>query len=87
VRTYKPRPTYRRSRREQAAALRAEGLSLRQIGARIHASYETVRRDLAAWDAQQAKVSHLPVTEVTPRGHGCDNGCDSATVTPIRRNA
>jgi hypothetical protein len=87
MRTYKPRPTYRRSRQRSAAELRGAGLSLRQIAAKVGASHETVRRDLAAWDAQQAKVSHLPVTFLAPGVEVRDTGCDSpaAVVLPLRR--
>jgi transposase len=89
MRTYKPRSTYRRDRRDRAVTLRAGGLSLRQIAAKIGASHETVRRDLSAWDEQQEKVSQLPVTKVAPGGDECDTGCDSreAVVIPLRRSS
>lgn len=84
MRTYKRRSTFRRDRRDRSVALRAEGLSLRQIAAKVGASYETVRRDLAAWDEQQEKVSRLPVTNLAPGGDFRDTGRDSgATVTPL----
>lgn len=90
MRTYKPRPPkYRRGRMLRAARLRGEGLSLRRIAAELSTSYETVRRDLAAWDAEQATVSHLPVTKVTPGGHGIDTPRDSedARILPMRRTS
>jgi transposase len=89
VRTYKPRPTYRRSRTEKAVRLRAGGLSLRAIGMQLGVSYQTVFRDLRAWDAQQATVSHLPVTKSAPGGEFCDAGSDSAgaVVLPMRRSS
>jgi hypothetical protein len=89
VRTYKRRSTYRRTRQDRAAELHAGGLSLRMIAAELHVSYETVRRDLAAWDARHAGVSHLPVTKVTPGGDFCDTRCDSpgGAVVPLRRTS
>lgn len=86
MRNYKPKPTYRRYRRDQAVALRAEGLSLRAIAKKVHASHETVRRDLAAHDEQHERVSQLPVTPDAPGGNPRDTGCDSgAVVIPLRR--
>lgn len=81
MRTYKRRATYRHDRRARAAALHAEGLSLRQIAARLRVSHETIRRDLTG-------LSHLPVTKTAPRGGECDSGCDSgAAVIPLRRTS
>lgn len=91
MRNYKPvKPkSGRQARMGRAARLRAEGLSLRQIAARQDVSRQTVLRDLREWDAQQAKVSHLPVTFSPPRGGNVTPGCDSpdATVIPLRRSA
>lgn len=91
MRTYRPArtATSRKARMGRAARLRAEGLSLRQIAAEQDVSYQTVLRDLRKWDEQQAKVSHLPVTKLPPRGENVTPGCDSdgATVLPLRRPA
>lgn len=89
MRTYKRKaPRYARGRMLRAARLRGEGKSLRQIGAEIGVSYETVRRDLAAWAAEQSQVSHLPVTKVPPGGDECDSPRDTAaSVIPLRRSS
>ena len=50
-------------RQRKAAELRAQGLSLRQIAARLRVSHMTASRDLAAWDA--AHPSHNGAGNVT----------------------
>jgi hypothetical protein len=94
VRTYRPvKPkSPRDTRMTRAARLRGEGMSLRQIAAVQDVSYETVRRDLAQWDAlsaPDAKVSHLPVTKLPPGGGNVTVECDSgdALVLSLRRLA
>lgn len=94
TRTYKPKRTKltRQARMGRAARLRAEGKSLRQIAAIQEVSHETVRRDLAAWDLQNAPsatVSHFPVTKTPPGGGNVTPGCDSeaATVIHLRKPA
>lgn len=94
MRTYKPvRPkSPRGARMKRAARLRAEGKSLREIAAEQEVSYETVRRDLARWDAlnaPDASVSHLPVTKTPPGGGNVTAPCDTAdaAVIPLRRLA
>jgi hypothetical protein len=73
----------------RAARLRGEGKSLREIGAEIGVSYQTVLRDLRKWDAEQAQVSHLPVSKLPPGGGNVTPGCDSenAAVLPLRRSS
>lgn len=71
----------------RAARLRSEGKSLREIAAIQEVSHETVRRDLAAWDARHApdaSVSHLPVTKTPPGGGNVTVGCDSGAGTVIQ---
>jgi IS30 family transposase len=90
VRTYKRRSTYRLVRREQAARMRAGGMSLRQIARVLGVHHDTVWRDLRLWDEETASVTRLsdrPVGKAAPRGHESDTRSDSATITPIRRNA
>ena len=68
TRTYKRKRWGSKERRVEAAArLRAEGLSLRQIGERLKVHHDTVWRDLKRWDAM-AKVSELPVGKASPTG-------------------
>jgi predicted ArsR family transcriptional regulator len=88
MRTYKPvRPKARRGRMLRAVRMHAEGMPLRDIAKVLEISHETVRRDLAAWDAEQATVSHLPVTFPPPGGGNVTAECDSGEVIPLRRNA
>ncbi len=83
VRKYKrkrPRPWRNKDKRMALAArMRAEGKSLREIGKLLVVHWETVRRDLARWDAQQGdmpanvislsqKLSHSTVATDPPRG-------------------
>ena len=60
MRNYKrqgPRPWRDKDKRMAAAVrLRAQGKSLREIGAALRVSYETIRGDLARWDAKQAST-------------------------------
>jgi len=88
MRSYKrKRPGSRRGRMLLAARYRADGLSLRQIAERLEVHHETVRRDLSAWDAEQAKVSHLPVAKTPPGGGNATPECDSGTVVQFRKQA
>lgn len=52
-------PQWRNKDKRMAAAvrLRVQGMSLREIGAALAVNHETVRRDLARWDAQQASTA------------------------------
>ncbi len=91
MRTYKRKPGWRiqPGRTLRAVELRAEGLSLRQIGERLACSYMTVKRDLDRWDREHANVvplSHPPVTKLPPGGEVVTPECDS-TVVPMRRKA
>jgi len=43
-----------------AARLRAEGLTLRQIAARLAVHHQTVANDLARWDRPSRNVVRLP---------------------------
>lgn len=79
MRQYKRKPGRVNPDRRMARVveLRAEGLSLRQIGDRLACSYQTVARDLVRWSRDHENVSHLPVTN-SPRGGGNVTGkCDS----------
>jgi len=70
TRKYKPvKPKAPRGRMLRAARLRAEGLSLREIAAELQVHHSTVAADLAKWEAEQAKVSVLPVG-FPPRARG-----------------
>ena len=85
VRHYK-RKRDPRGRMLRAAALHAEGKSLREIAAAIDCSHQTVARDLAKWAAEQAGVSHMPVTKMPHGGGSVTPECDStAPVIPLRR--
>ena len=72
----------------RAAELRAEGLSLRQIGERLVCSYQTVANDLARWEQQRPNVVSLSKTAVKnspPGGGNLTAEFDSdRTVIPLR---
>ncbi len=94
MRRYKPvRPkSSRRARTGRAVRLRSDGMSLRQIAAEQGVSKDTVMRDLRAWDAAQAKVSHLPVSKLPPGGgnetpRGGAGETPAARVVPLRRSS
>jgi len=54
-------PAAKRDRRmADAARLRAEGLTLRQIAARLAVHHQTVANDLARWDRPSRNVVRLP---------------------------
>lgn len=77
TRTYKRKRWGSKERRIEAAVrLRAEGLSLRDIGKRLQVSKDTVMRDLAASD-----VSHLPVSNLPGRG-GSETPDETPTPLP-----
>ncbi len=72
MRNYKRKPGRVNPDRRMARAveLRAEGLSLRQIGERLACNEITVRRDLARWERERPNVTplrHSPAT-FSPRG-------------------
>jgi Helix-turn-helix domain len=89
MRNYKPKPKAARGRMMRAARLRSEGMSLRQIAAELQVHHSTVAADLAKWEAEQAKVSVLPVGFLTPGGKNPTPGSDSADapVISLRRLA
>lgn len=67
-----------------AVRLRAEGMSLRQAARMLGVSYETVRRDLARWDAARGNVVELSQRRVTTRpagGRVVTPGCDRPRTT------
>lgn len=75
---------------QAAVRMRAEGKSLREIGTELAVTYETVRRDLARWDAQATaapsnvvslsqKLSHRPVTSDPTQGQLVTPECDTRT--------
>ncbi len=64
--------------------LRAEGMSLRQAARMLDVSYETVRRDLARWDAANGNVVDLSQKRVKTypaRGRLVTPGCDTPRTT------
>ena len=96
MRTYKPRPQLDKDRRMAVAVrLTAEGLSLRQIAARLSVSYMTVARDLERWEHERPnmplaiiRLSQSAVTPVAPGATNVTGACDSDTnVIPLRRSA
>lgn len=56
----------RATRMERAVRLRAEGLTLRQIAARLGCHYTTVRNDLLRWDQSGAAMLKTPVESRLP---------------------
>ena len=75
-----------------AVRLRAEGLSLRQIGERLACDASTVLRDLRRWDREHANVTPLalqkPVANTPPRGDFATPGCNAdSNIIKLRRNA
>jgi Homeodomain-like domain-containing protein len=96
MRTYKPRPQMDKDRRMAVAVrLTAEGLSLREVAARLSVSYMTVARDLARWEQVRAsmplaiiRLSRPAVTNRAPGAADVTAPCDTpANVTPLRRLA
>lgn len=96
VRRYVPKSSLARANKDRRMSrvveLRAEGLSLRAIAARLDISDGTVRNDLARWDREHpANVTELR----KPAAQNCPNGgtfarpdyAPDATVTPIRRTS
>jgi|SRR5579872_4702490 len=97
MRTYqRKRPkrwTDKDRRMAQAAGLRAEGRSLRQIAAELSVSHQTVSNDLARWDARQAeaapanvvplsrKASRTAVKNDPAAGHDVTPGFDTPRTT------
>ena len=77
MRTYKRKRWGSKDRRREAAVrLRAEGLSLREVAARLKVSHETVRRDLAAVT--------LGCLKLPPRGRDVTaNVTADATASPL----
>lgn len=68
-----------------AARLRDEGKSLRQAARVLGVTYETVRRDLARWDAAAhgnvIELSQRRVTTRPARGRDVTPGCDTPRTT------
>ena len=84
TRTYKRKPGTGRTDKRMAAAvrLRAEGLSLRQIGERLVCSYQTIANDLSRWEREHANVAQLSKTTVKnspPGGQNLTPEFDSGT--------
>jgi hypothetical protein len=74
----------------RAAAMRADGLSLRQIATVLEVHHDTVWRDLRRWDEEAAKVSRLSdrtVGKVPPGGENPTPQSDTAPIIPLRRRA
>jgi transposase len=61
VRQYKRKPgrVDPAKRMARAAELRAEGLSLRQVGERLACDEKTVRNDLARWQRERSNVAPM----------------------------
>jgi hypothetical protein len=74
-----------------AVRLRADGLSLRQIGSELACSYQTVANDLARWDGEHSNVvplSKTPVKNSPQRGTDLTPEFDSkSNVIELRRKA
>jgi hypothetical protein len=100
MRTYKPKPGMDKDRRMAVAArLTAEGLSLREVAARLTVSHMTVTRDLDRWDRERpsmplaiirlAQPAVTPACNKTaPRGQEVTAECDGgADVIQLRRSA
>src|SRR6266704_3506928 len=85
MRTYKRKTLLNRDRRMAVAIrLRAEGLSLRQIGARLYVNHQTVANDLARWEQERSsmplkivRLSKPAVENVPPRGEDSTPAVDS----------
>jgi hypothetical protein len=82
VRNYKRKPgrVNPDKRMARVVELRAEGLSLRQIGERLLCSYQTVANDLARWEREHANVvplSNSSVKNSPRRGEDLTAGFDS----------
>lgn len=96
MRTYKPKPGMNKDRRMAVAVrLTAEGLSLREVAARLSVSHQTVANDLARWGRVSAqmplaiiRLSKPAVKNLPPGGEILTAGIDSAApVIPLRRPA
>jgi hypothetical protein len=96
VRTYRRKKLLDPDRRMAVAVrLRAEGLSLRQVSARLYVSHQTVANDLARWEhvrsAMPLKIVRLSkpaVKNVPPGGRNLTPGLDTgADVIPLRRTS
>lgn len=81
MRKYKRKHTRNPDKRMEAAVrLRAQGLSLRQIGEELAVHHRTVERDLARWEQERPNVtllSHPPVANSPRRGQKATPECDS----------
>lgn len=93
VRKYKRKHARNPDRRMAAAVrLRAQGMSLRQIGAELACSEGTVRNDLARWARERPNVAALvrktiaqnspPGAEITHPDYAPDNN-----IVELRRKA
>jgi IS30 family transposase len=91
MRTYKrKRLGSRRGRMILAADLRARGMSLRQIAAKLEVHHDTIWRDLKRWDEENRKITKLSDRSVgkSPRtGSESDTESDSGEVVQLRRKA
>jgi hypothetical protein len=74
----------RTDRMEQAVRLRADGLTLREIAARLACHYTTVRNDLLAWDRSGAVVLNPAVEKRLP-GDRIQQPDSTGTVVQLRR--
>lgn len=93
MRKYQPKEKGLRGRMQRAAKMRGEGKSLREIAQVLQVHHSTVAADLRKWDAEQAKVSDLPVGKNAPGGDESTTRSDSqpdtagAAVLPFKRPA
>ena len=82
-----------RGRMLRAVELRAQGLSLRQIGRELACSEGTVRNDLARWECERANVTALArktTAQNSPPGgenYAPDYAAEPGKVVPLRRLA
>lgn len=77
----------RATRLERAVRLRAEGLTLRQIAARLGCHYTTVRNDLLRWDQSGAAMLKTPVERPLPGDLIQQPDSTPGNVVPLRRQA
>lgn len=93
ARTYKRKHARNPDKRMAAAArLRAQGMSLRQIGSELACDASTVLRDLRRWDQEHPNVTQIvlqkPVANAPRRGEFATPECNTeSNIIQLRRNA
>lgn len=96
MRTYRRKLTLDKDRRMAVAVrLTAEGLSLREVSARLSVSHQTVANDLARWETARAAVPLMIVRLSKPAVKNLPHGGEiltpdfdrDSTVIPLRRTS